>query len=187
MTPYLYFFSSYYLGVYVLAAIVLLIGSTFLKNKYRTESYNILYVFNTLAAWCSFFILLYLSIDLFKVWYNQNQYEWYQFKVNGQPYSMKWFYFKMYFPSLLGLLLFFKKFKISRLFTLLFLFSLNIGLIEKLMYALRDYQPSAWSTSYDEPYVRKIICYLIALISIVIIYIIAKKRNKLPYPSVFLK
>jgi hypothetical protein len=187
LTLYFYFFSNFYLSIYVFAAILLLIGASFLKNKFKTESYNLLYVFNTLVAWCSLFILIYFAVDLFVAWYGQNSYQWYYFRPETAAYSMKWFYFKMYFPPLIGLFLFIRKLRINRLYTLFFLFFFNIWLIEKLVNSFRDYVPSSWSTYYQELYSEKFIKYVIAFLLLTVIYFIAKKRNKLPNPSVFLK
>jgi hypothetical protein len=47
--------------------------------------------------------------------------------------------------------------------------------------------PSSWSTYYQELYSEKFIKYVIAFLLLTVIYFIAKKRNKLPNPSVFLK
>jgi hypothetical protein len=184
---YIYFFSSSYLDVYVFAALALLLGSTFFKDKFKKESNNLLYVFNTGAAWCSFFILIYSIIDLVIAWYGQNPYEWYAFSPKIDPYPVPLIYIKMYLPTLIGLFLFFRKLRINRIFTSVLLLVLNIGLIERLIYAYRGYLPSSWSTYYYEPYSEKIIKYSAAILFVIIIYVIAKKKNKLPYPSVFLK
>lgn len=184
---YFYFFSGFYLSIYVFAAILLLIGTTFLKATFKAESCNLLYVCNTMAAWCSFYILIYFSVELFMAWYGQNPYEWYSFTPRTAAYSMKWFYFRMYFPYFAGLLLLFRKLRSNRLYTLLFLLFLNIGLIEKFINRYNDYLPSSWSTNYHEPYSEQFMKYAIAFLLLAIIYFVAKKRNKLPYPSVFLK
>lgn len=179
--------TNFYFGFYVFAATALLIGTLFLKDKFKTESYNLLYIFNTGAAWGSFFILIYSAIDLFIAWYGQNPYEWYYFKDDAGVYSIKWFYFRLYFPLLIGMFLFFRRLRIHRLFTIIFLLVSNIGLIEKIMYTFKDYRPTSWSTYYYEPISEKIIKYSVVFLFLVMIYIIAKKRNKLPHPSVFLK
>jgi hypothetical protein len=187
---YIYFFSSFYLGVYVFAAIILLIGTMFLKNEFKTESYNLLYVFNTLVAWCSPLGLGFYLIELFLAWYGQNPYEWYAF-YTGSPstnVSWPWLLIKICLPLFLGLLFFFRRLRVNRLYTLCFLILLNTGLIEQLIYRFtRDYLPSSWSAYYYEPYSEKIIKYSAIFFFLTIIYFIAKKKNKLPYPSLFLK
>ena len=187
---YIYFFSSFYLGIYIFAAIILLIGAIFSKNEFKTESYNLLYVFNTLAAWCSPLGLGFNLIELFIAWYGQNPYEWYAFRTGGSStnVSWPWLLIKICLPLFWGLLLFFRRLRINRLYTLCFLILLNTGLIEQLIYRFtRDYLPSSWSTYYYEPYSEKIIKYSVILFFLAIIYFIAKKKNKLPYPSLFLK
>lgn len=183
---YVYFFSNFYLSVYVFAAITLLIGASFLKDKFKTEAYNLLYVFNTLAAWCSLSILIYFAGDLFMAWYGKNSNELYYFKPEATTYWTALYYLKMYSPPLVGLLLFFRKLRISRVYTLFFLFFLSAGIMGKLVDSFGDYLPSSWS-AYQESSMEKFIKYATVFLLLGVIYFIAKKRNKLPHSSVFLK
>ena len=107
-------FVSIFLMIYLLAIILLLTG-TFFKNRIKSESYNLLYVFNTLAAWCSLFVFLAYIVELFMVWYDQ----WYGFRGGTSEYRTWIFIINLLF-FLLGLLLFFRKLRINRWFTLLF-------------------------------------------------------------------
>jgi hypothetical protein len=185
---YFYFFSGFYLAVYVFPAIILLIGTTFLKGKYKTESYNFLYVFNTLVAWCAPLGLGFYLIELFVAWYGQNPYEWYAFHTDSSyvPITWPWIIIHMAVPLFLGLLFFFRKLRVNRWYILIFLLFLNLGSIEKQINNLwTDYKPATWSTGYHEPYHWQLFGMIIFFL--VVIYFIAKKKNKLPYPSVFLK
>jgi hypothetical protein len=185
---YFYFFSSFYLTVYVFAAIIFLSGTTFLKEKYKTESYNLLYVFNTLAAWCVPLGLGFYFIELFVAWYGQNPYEWYAFETGDtSQVSWWWWIIKTAVPLFFGLLLFFRKLRINRAYTLFFLLLLNIGFIERLIYYFsKDYLPLSWAV-YPTSISGGVTKYAMMLCFLLLIYFIAKKKNKLPYPSVFLK
>jgi hypothetical protein len=183
-----YFFPSFYFEFYVFAAIILLCGTIFLKDKYKTESYNLLYVFNTLTAWC---VLLYLGLgkmDLLTAWYGQEPSEWYAFPTErSSPYiGFVWVVMNITVQLFFGLLLFFRKLRISRLYTLFFLLLLNIGIIEILIFYSKDYLPSSWSV-HPTPITEIIIKYAMMFCFLSLIYFIAKKKNKLPYPSLFLK
>ncbi|MGG9960509.1 hypothetical protein [Ferruginibacter sp. SUN106] len=187
---YFYFFSGTYMQLHLFAAILFLLGATFLKGNYKTESYNLLYVFNTLAAWCILLYLLFYLGELFLAWYGQNSYEWYAFSSDNTSVinTLPWMLVKIYFPVVLGLLLFFRKLRSNRWFTFIFLLVTNIDLIEKLYNRFsRDYLPSYWSFPGLISLLDILLGYLVILILLVVIYFIAKKRNKLPCPSVFLK
>lgn len=184
---YLNNFSNFYLGIYPFFIVLILLGTVVLNEKYKSESYNLLYVFNTAVAWASFLIIFAFAGDMFIAWYGQNQYEWYAFQSPKQPSSYQYFYIKMYLTPLLGLFFFFRRIRRNRFFTLIFLFRLTFGLIEHLLPAFRDYLPSSWSTYYFESFADKAIKYAVIIFFLVIIYLVAKKRNKLPYPSLFLK
>jgi hypothetical protein len=169
------------------AAILFLIGVTVFKGKYKTASFNLLYVFNTLMAWCCLFVLFFYAGEILVAWYGQNPYEWYALFPKTDPYTAT-IYLKIYLPPLIGVLLFVRRLRISRLFTAIFLLILNIGLIEKLyFYFSGDYLFSHWSMSGPLEISDIFISYLAILILLFVIYLVAKKRNKLPYPSVFLK
>lgn len=183
-----YLFLNTCTHLYFYSVILLLLATVLMKNGYRSESYNLLYTFNTLAAWsCLFYIISYLS-ELFIAWYGQNPYEWYVIKSGGSG-SWIWFFIKVFLPLLTGLLFFYIKFRNNRIFSFLFLLLQKIGMIEKAIYSLYgDYLPSSWSNDHsDEMRGQSGIDYLIIIGLLLTIYVFAKKKNKLPYPSVFLK
>jgi len=184
-----YFFCSCYFETFLFATILLLVGATFFKGKFQTESYNFLYVFNTLVAFICLIDLLFYAGELFIAWYGQNPYEWYAFSNNrAELFSWKWFFTKAYLPLFFGLLFFFRKLRINRMAVLIFLLLMHLNLVEELYYRFsRDYLPSHWSVS--GPFDVKVMLYdyLIIATLLVAAYLIAKKKNKLPYPSVFLK
>jgi len=189
---YPYFLSGFYLSIYSFTAI-LLIATTFLKGKYKSESYNLLYVFNTIAAWASIVILLCFIGELFVAWYENNPYEWYAFQSGG-PHgtllSLQWVFIKMHLPFLVGLFFFLRRLRINRLFTILLIILLNSEVILRLLYRFfslnKDYLPSSWSVN-EESFIEKAIKWLLIIIFLILTYVIANKKNKLPYPSVFLK
>ena len=136
------FLSSAYLMIYQFAVILLLTGTLF-NNKIKTESYNFLYVFNTLIVWSYLFSFLAYGAELFIAWYGQNPYEWYAFKEGGRPW--KWLSIINLLSSLMALLMFFRKLRISRWFTLLFFLSCCGFIYEKIVIFItglyRDYLP----------------------------------------------
>ena len=180
------FLSSAYLMIYQFAVILLLTGTLF-NNKIKTESYNFLYVFNTLIVWSYLFSFLAYGAELFIAWYGQNPYEWYAFKEGGRPW--KWLSIINLLSSLMALLMFFRKLRISRWFILLFLFSSCGFIYEKVIVFItglyRDYLPSSWSTYYDP--LHSLFVYGIILILLILQYFWAKKKGRLPFPSVFLE
>ncbi len=184
------FFVGIYLVIYQLAVILLFAG-TFFKNKVKPESYNLLYVFNTLAAWCSLFFLLALAAEFFMAWYGQNQYEWYAFKENGS-----WEFWTVIpiinlLSFILGLLLFFRKFRISIWFTLLFFLSNSCFFYERIVIFItslyRDYLPYSWSAYYENAHPYNLYSFPLIILLLVLIYLRSKKKGRLPFPSVFLK
>jgi hypothetical protein len=182
------FLVSVYLMVYQIAVILLLSGTLF-KNKIKTESYNLLYVFNTLAAWSSLFLLLSYGFELFIAWYGQNPYEWYAFKKDTAGIELKLILIINLLSFVLGLLLFFRKLRINRFFTLLFFLSSCGFIYERVVIFItslyRDYLPSSWSTYYDPVHSGYVYAEIILLF--VLVYVWAKKKGRLPFPSVFLK
>jgi hypothetical protein len=184
------FFVSVYLIVYHIVVILILAGTLF-RNKIKSESYNLLYVFNTLAAWCSLFVFLTYGAEYFAAWYDQNSYEWYAFKSNV-PDGYWTMISAVYLLSfILGLLLFFRKLRIKRWFTLLFYLSSFSFLFEKIVIFItgfyRDYLPSSWSPYTGNMYPRYVYNFGLIILLLVVIYVWAKKKGRLPFPSVFLK
>jgi len=183
------YFVGLYLGMYQLIVILLLIR-TFFKNKIKSASYNLLYVFNTMAAWCSLLLFLAYASEFFMAWYGQDPYEWYAFKGNEDSEFWTWVFVSNILSILLGLLFFFRKLRINRWFTLLFFLS-GFGffyerMIIRITSKYRDYLPSSWSTYYDINS-WDLYAYGVIILLLVLIYVWAKKKGRLPFPSVFLK
>lgn len=177
-----------YLIIYQFAVILLLTGTLF-KERIKTESYNLLYVFNTMAAWSSIIILFAYMAELFIAWYGQNPYEWYAFKGDSAYWGS--FFIIQLLSFVLGLLLFFRKLRVSRWFTLFFFLSSCAFIYERVVIFItsqfRDYVTSSWSTYYESEDSRNLYAYGVILLLLVLIYIWAKKKGRLPFPSVFLK
>ncbi len=185
---YSYFFFGFYLNVYILITILLLIGTLVLKNKYQAEAYNLLYVFNTIAAWSCLMMLFYFLGELFYAWYGQNPYEWYAFKTGGEKISWPLFYLEIIGIHFIGLLFFIRRLRVKRLFIILFILLLNMGVFKGVFYTLSDANKAPfWSLNFFEVYNQSILMYLMVILLIATLYVIAWKRNKLPYTSVFLK
>ena len=169
--------------------IILLLAGTLFRKKVKTESYNLLYVFNTLAAWSSLAILLTYVAEFFMAWYGQNPYEWYAFTGDGKYFGALFFIQLLSF--VMGVLLFYRKLRISRWFTVLFFLSSCGFIYEKLVIFItsqfRDYIPSSWSTYFESIELRDLYTHGIVLLLLVLIYLWAKKKARLPFPSVFLK
>ena len=148
-----------------------------------------MYVVNTLVAWSSLFILLYFAAQLFIAWYGQNPYEWYAFaftKAIGFV-SWKWFFIKALLPLFFGLLFFCRKLRINRLMVIGFLLTGYLNLAVTLFSPYEDYLASSVSFTGAFRYVDLLSNYLIIVLLLAVIYFLAKKKNKLPYPSLFLK
>lgn len=181
---------SIYLMIYQLTIILLLTG-TFFKNRIKSESYNLLYVFNTIAAWSSLLILLSYGAEFFMAWYGQNSYEWYAFKENRN--SQYWTLISIInlLSFVFGLLMFFRKLRIRRWFTLLFFLSCCGLFYERIIIYItshyRDFLPSSWSTYYGINHSQNLFSYTLIILLLVLVYVLAKKKGRLPYPSVFLK
>jgi len=70
-------FSNAYLSIYPFAAIVCIVFYWFLKNKWKDEMRNWLYVLNTIVPLLTLINLVFLLAELFFAWYGQNPYEWF--------------------------------------------------------------------------------------------------------------
>jgi hypothetical protein len=184
------FCTSTFLMMYQVVAILLLVGTLF-KNKIKSESYNLLYVFNTLAAWSSLLVILAYVAELFIAWYGQNPYEWYAFSEPADAKYLIWLFIINILSFLLGLLFFFRKLRISRWFTLLFYLSCCSFLFERIVIFItglyRDYLPSSWSVNSGDMYPKYVYSFGLIIILVLTIYVWAKKKRRLPFPSVFLK
>jgi len=168
------FFVGTYMLLYPITIILILTGTLF-KNRIKSESYNLLFVFNTMAAWCSLLLFIFYVAELFIAWYGQNPYEWYAFRENRPGMSWTWFWIISLLSFLMGLLLFFRKLRIKRWFTLLFLLSLSGSFFEKIVILItrqyRDYLPSAWTDIPNELYYQYIVCFAIIALLLVLIYV----------------
>ena len=183
------FWVNLFLMLYQFIVVLLLIGTLF-KNNIKTESYNLLYVLNTLAAWwCSLYVFLAYGTKLFMAWYGQNAYEWYAFNSNVPDRCWTLISIISILSFLLGLLMFFRKLRIKRWFTLLFFLSNCSFFFERMVIFItslyRDYLPSSWSAYSEHPYSRYLFSYALIILSLVVIYLWAKKKGRLPFPSVF--
>jgi hypothetical protein len=180
-------FYGFFFTIYSFA-VIFLTGITFLvKEKAKGESYNLLYVFNTMYAWFSLIVLMFYVLELFLAWYGQNPYEWYAFTDQSAPSNLKWFYLKFLFVSIVPFIFFIRKIRINRRITIVVLIITHANYL--LAYIERffiDYLPSSWSTYYEDSFLEKIaltFCFLVLFASV---YWVAVKRKKLPYPSLIL-
>lgn len=200
MSPSLYYywyFVNGYLNVYPFAALASILFYLVLKNKWKQEMINWLYIFNTVLPLLSLLNLLFFIIELFNSWYGQNPYEWYAFKENRaniySPYGWS-YWLKLATIILLPQLLWVKKWRKSVIITLLILFFTSFAfwferLVIYITSAYRDFLPSSWSTYYESEsifltFFVKPVCFIIIS---AIVYFVFYKRNKLPNTSVFLK
>lgn len=199
MNPSLYyywFFVNGYLNVYPLATLACIMFYWMLKNKWKQEMINWLYVFNTGMLLLTLLNLIFFLIQLFNAWYEQNPYEWYAFKENRAniftPYGWS-YWLQLAVIILLPQLLWFKKWRKSIIMTLLIIFFTSLGIwFERLVIyitsAYRDFLPSSWSIYYDAEslfltFVVTLLCFIIIS---AIIYFIFYKRKKLPFQSAIL-
>lgn len=184
------FFTSAFLMMYQVVVILLLIGTLF-RNKIKSESYNLLYVFNTLAAWSSLVVVLAYAAEFFIAWYGQNPYEWDAFSEQVNQDFWIWFFVINLLSFLLGFLFFFRKMRTKRWFILLFYLS-NFGFFyERIVIFItglyRDYLPSSWSSYSADMYPKYVYSFGLIILLLAFIYIWAKKKRRLPFPSVLLK
>jgi hypothetical protein len=201
MSPDLYYYWSNflngYLNVYPIAALACIIFYWLLKNKWKQEMINWLYVFNTAMPLFTLLNLIFFLVELYKSWYGQNSYEWYAFEENRtnyfRPYGWS-YWLQLAIVIFLPQLLWFKKWRKSIIMTLLIMFFTSLGIwFERLIIyitsAYRDFLPSSWSTYYDSK--SLFLAFVVSCISFIIIsamiYFVFYKRNKLPYSSAFLK
>ncbi|HAO47064.1 MAG TPA: hypothetical protein PLZ45_10295 [Ferruginibacter sp.] len=181
-----YRFLSDYILAYTFAVIILFVLFLFLRNRWRNETYNFLYVQNTLLAWINLLTILSNLTELFIAWYGQNTYEWYAFR-SGETFSFTRYYTHMALTLLPGLLFFFRRFRTSWLLTIVFVLLQNAGAIGRLFSYNADYLPSSWSYYPVELIKAHVINSVIITGLLVFLYWWANQRRKLPYPSLFLK
>ncbi|MDN3654473.1 hypothetical protein QWZ08_02480 [Ferruginibacter paludis] len=164
---------------------IFLIGTTFLvKGKIKGESYNLLYVFNTMYAWLSLIVFTSYIIGLFLAGYGQNPYEWYAFTDQSKSLNLKWFFLKFIVLSIVPFIFFIRKIRIHRVITLAILVIINVKYwLTYMQNFFRDYQPAAWSIHYEDSLSEKIAMTFCLLVLFVSVYWVALKRKKLPYPS----
>jgi hypothetical protein len=160
-----------------------------IKNQgIRNESKNWVYTFNTILP---VFVLIYflsLTKELFTAWYGQNPYEWYAFSNQVAWYGITFFLINIFLALLIAMLFFIKKFRLNFILIIIYLITQNTGLIDNLIVRMsRDYLPSSWSTYYEEPLGDIVLKWSLPFVTIPLTYFFLHKKNKLPYPSVFLK
>jgi hypothetical protein len=184
-----------YLNTYSILILVLIIVYLFVKQSWKNECINWIYVCNSIVPWVTFVNLLSLAAELFIAWYGQNTYEYFVFsqdKVNAfSPYG--WSYWLMLCLNfLIPLLLWFKRLRKSIVFTIFMILILNAGrwyerLVIWITSYYRDYLPSSWSTYTERNY---LLDFLLGLLYFFLlsgtVYWFFHKRKKLPFPSVIL-
>lgn len=180
------FLSDYFL-VYSVAVIGLFIAFLFSKNRRQNETYNLIYVFNTLVAWVTMANILLVFAELFTAWYGQNPYEWYAFR-SGEPFSYVRFYTQMALFLFPGLLFFFRRLRVSWILTIIFMLLQISDTIQQVIFSLSaDYLPSSWANYERELIKVHTINGAIILLLLLFTYWQSNRREKLPYPSLFLK
>ncbi|CAN5500059.1 hypothetical protein BH11BAC5_BH11BAC5_22800 [soil metagenome] len=180
-------FYGFFFNIYTVIVIIL-IGATFLlKEKKARESYNFLYVFNTIFAWLSLIVFMFYVVGLFLSWYGQNPYEWYAFKSTSTNFGWMEFYLGYFLTTITPFIFFIRKTRVSRKFTIAVVIITHANfLLAYVQNFFRDYQPAAWSTYYEDPWIEKIAKTFFLLIFFAVFYWFANKRKKLPYPSLIL-
>jgi hypothetical protein len=178
---------STYDWVYFLIGILCIVMK-FIPTKYKGESQNVLYSLNTIIAWFYLLTLTYYLIELFIAWYGQNSYElWAFFEIENIEMNAI-FYIRLFLPLLIGLLFFIRRLRKNILLTFIFIL---LVFYEKILILItsvyRDYLPSAWVQSNNFSYFGKAIELITIFVLLILTYIIANKKGKLPYPSLFLK
>jgi hypothetical protein len=176
------------IGTFIISHNILMIIFLLLlviKNQgIRNESKNWVYTFNTILP---VFVLIYflsLAEELFTAWYGQNPYEWYAFSNQVAWYGITFFLINLFLALLIAMLFFIKKFRLNFILIIIYLIIQNTGLIVNMS---RDYLLSSWSTYYEEPFGYIVLKWSLPFITILLTYFFLHKRNKLPYPSLFLK
>lgn len=184
-----------YLNTYSILILVLIIVYLFVKQSWKNECINWIYVCNSIVPWAAFVQLLTYFGELFIAWYGQNPYELYVFsqdRVNAfSPYG--WSYWLMLcLHYLLPLFLWFKRVRKSIVFTIIMILILNAGfwyerLVIWITSSYRDYLPSSWSTYTESNYLPDFLLGLVYffLLSFAV-YWFFHKRKKLPFPSAIL-
>lgn len=180
-----------FLNAYVIVAIILLLF-TLIKKPYSIESYNLLFVYNTIIPWVSLIGWIYLAVELFLAWYGQNPYEWYSFREGRMASgfnSFSW-WLLLVLHSLTSMLFFIRFLRTSRLFILLHIILVIPFNYERVVIWItslyRDYLPSSWSQE-EKPWYYIVFEWMFCTIIFCGIYWLLNKRKKLPYPSLFLK
>lgn len=196
LESYWYLFAGTFTNCYSIAIFLLTI-LYLIKNNWRGEIINWVYVFNTVMVWTGLINLLLLAKELFVAWHGQNPYEWYTFKENEtdifRPYT--WGYWLMLcFGYLLPQLCWIRKLRMNLLFTFLISIITGIGIwYERIVIFItsmyRDYLPSSWSTykvGSWEAFIKLLAGCICVLGVTTATYWLSNKRKKLPYKSAIL-
>ncbi|MFT3981579.1 MAG: hypothetical protein QM687_13985 [Ferruginibacter sp.] len=130
--------------------------------------------------------IMYAGEMFIATWYSQNIYEMFVF-TDQQENSYFWYLFYLLYPVVLSLLFYWRKLRVSRVFIVLYYLLINAPLIYRWILSFtRDYLPSSWEYHSGKSYVDHLVIYFVLFTFIAVIYYIAYKRKKLPYPSLFL-
>jgi hypothetical protein len=180
-------FNVFFFDIYTFSVVALIAITLFVKEKSKGESYNLLYVFNTMYAWLSFTVFVFYVADLFLAWYGQNPYEWYAFKDQSVPLNLKSFYLKILFISIVPFIFFIRKIRVNRTFIVsaLVIMYANYSFAYMKNFFI-DFLPSSWSVYYGYSFLQKIAMAFCFVVLFATVYWAAVKRKKLPYPSLIL-
>jgi len=188
LEAYWYIFPAFFYKIYTGSVILLIVLTLLFQDKKKGESYNFLYVFNTVFLWLSVTdFLIYLG-DLFIAWYGQNSYEWYSFYDQSGSLSPRSFIIRFVIINITPFIFFLGKARANRVITMILLIIGHSGYLYLLLQNLfRDYLPSSWSTYTEESISQRIVLWFCLVLLVMFTYWIAHKRKKLPYSSIILK
>ncbi len=178
VTPYLFILADFFLNCYSFVVVILLIISLLKNNKFKAEGSNWIYVWNTILPFVCFVCLSLYAYEAYMAWRFKHLHWYYHHN----------YYIERFLPLGLGLIFIFRVARRSRLMTLLFLIVFNIGWFENIYHLITIKKSSAsWFYHYDDGILMIISKWLFYALLLVAVYLNAAKRNKLPYPSLFLK
>jgi|GEM_PF-6031744 len=174
---------------YLFLIVPLMIGYSFLHARYKNESYNLLYIFNTLKAWiCLAGIIIFAGI-LYTAWRGQNAYEqWIFFK---EDFARNDYHIQLFFvisTTIANLLFFFRKLRTNLVYICFYLGIILLPLIRTLFFPSADEKEAKFIFSYfDMSGTDLLKSGLLMVLLLFIIYWAARKNGKLLSPSIFIK
>lgn len=178
------FFSAIFQQWHNVLALVLLVCIFVLKQHYRAEAFNVLYVLNLLLPWVVVVDFLLLSISLSSAWYGKSTYELYAFYENP-IYGWRLHYVFSFVMMIASFLFFIRAIRTNRLAIFFIILVRNTNWIfYRLAEIFGDYLPSSWSVEYDQ-WIESMICHLLVFMLLIGTYWWHFKRNQLPCPSIF--